>query len=194
VVADCTGHSVPGAFMSVLGISLLNDIVGRRGLDPPAEILNELRKRIKKSLHQDNPETVNQDGMDIAFCCIDMETLEMQFSGAYNPLYLVRNGELLEYKANHMPVGVHPHDSENFTNHILHLQKGDAFYIFSDGYTSQFGGPEGKKFNTKPFKDLILGFQSQPMLTQKILFEKALADWQGKSQQVDDISVVGVRV
>jgi len=194
VVADCTGHGVPGAFMSVLGISLLNDIVGKRALDPPAEILFELRKRIKKSLRQDNPETVNQDGMDIAFCCIDMEILEMQYAGAYNPLYLIRHNELIEYKANHMPVGVHPHDKENFTNHTLQLQKNDTFYIFSDGFTSQFGGPEGKKFNSKPFKKLILGMNPQSMPAQKLSFDKTLAEWQKNHEQIDDISIIGVRV
>ncbi len=194
VIADCTGHGVPGAFMSVLGISLLNDIVGKRGLDPPAEILNELRKRIKNSLKQDNPETINQDGMDIAFCCIDLETLKMQYSGAYNPLYVIRNGELIEYKANHIPVGVHPHDNESFTNSLLQLQKGDAFYIFSDGFTSQFGGPEGKKFNSKPFKELIYGIQNLSMSVQKLSFETTLSGWKGMYPQVDDISILGVRI
>lgn len=194
VVADCTGHGVPGAFMSVLGISLLNDIVGKRGLDTPAEMLNELRKRLKKSLKQDFTEIGNHDGMDIAFCRIDLETLEMQYAGANNPLFLVHNNELFEYPADRMPVGVYPKDKNDFTNQKIQLKPNDLFYIFSDGYISQFGGKNGKKFNFKRFKQLLVEVSSQPLEIQKQILNQKLIEWQRDFDQIDDILVVGVRV
>jgi serine phosphatase RsbU (regulator of sigma subunit) len=144
--ADCTGHGVPGAFMSVLGISLLNEIVSRRDLNPPYVVLNELRKRIKKSLKQDNPHTISQDGMDIALCLFDIETNILQFAGAFNPLFIIRNNELIEIQSDHMPVGVHPKDKNEFRNQQIQLLENDVLYIFSDGYITQFGGESGKKF------------------------------------------------
>jgi two-component system, sensor histidine kinase LadS len=192
--ADCTGHGVPGAFMSVLGISLLNEIVGKRDLNPPALVLNELRKRLKKSLKQDNPNTTSQDGMDISLCLLDLETLQLQYAGAFNPLLVFRNNELTEYEADRMPVGVHPKDSNNFTNHEIPLQKGDSLYLFSDGYVSQFGGPEGKKLNMKQFKQLLLAAQAEPIENQNQILDTRLIEWQGSIGQVDDVLVIGVKV
>jgi len=192
--ADCTGHGVPGAFMSVLGISLLNEIVSKRDLNPPALILNELRRRLKKSLNQDNPETTSHDGIDISLCLLDLETKKLQFSGAINPLYLVRNNELTEYPADNMPVGVHPKDNIDFTNQEIQLQPNDLLYIFSDGYTSQFGGENGKKFNIARFKQLLVEVSNQPLEIQKVLLEKRFIEWQQDFQQIDDILVVGVRI
>jgi serine phosphatase RsbU (regulator of sigma subunit) len=192
--ADCTGHGVPGAFMSVLGISLLNEIVGKRDLNPPAMVLNELRKRLKKSLKQDNPDTSSHDGMDITLCLLDLETNQLQYSGAFNPLLLIRNNELTEYEADRMPVGVHPKDSNNFTNHEIQLQKSDSLYLFSDGYVSQFGGPEGKKFNMKQFKQLLLAAQAEPIENQNQILDSRFIEWQGSIGQVDDVLVIGVKV
>jgi len=192
--ADCTGHGVPGAFMSVLGISLLNEIVSKRDLNPPALVLNELRKKLKKSLKQDNSETTSHDGIDIALCLFDLETKMLQFSGAFNPLYLLRNKELVEYHADHMPVGVHPKDNIDFTNQEIQLQSGDSLYVFSDGYISQFGGEKGKKFNIKQFKQLIIEINDQPLEIQKQLFEKRLTEWQQDFEQIDDVLLIGITI
>lgn len=192
--ADCTGHGIPGAFMSVLGISLLNEIVGKRDLNPPAQILNELRKRLKKSLKQDDPETTSHDGMDIALCLLDLETYKLQFSGAFNPLFLIRNNVLIEYPANRIPVGVHPKDKIDFTNHEIQLQTNDLLYIFSDGYISQFGGEEGKKFNMKQFKELLIEINNLPLDQQKIILDEILIKWQQNFDQIDDVLVVGIKV
>jgi serine phosphatase RsbU (regulator of sigma subunit) len=192
--ADCTGHGVPGAFMSVLGISLLNEIVSKRDLNPPALVLNELRKRLKKSLQQDNPDTTSHDGMDISLCLLDLETKQLQFSAAFNPLFLIRHNELIEYSADRMPVGVHPKDKIDFTGKEIQLQSNDQLYIFSDGYISQFGGDKGKKFNEKQFKEMLVEVNQHPMEVQQLILEKRLAEWQGNNQQIDDILVVGVRI
>jgi serine phosphatase RsbU (regulator of sigma subunit) len=192
--ADCTGHGVPGAFMSVLGISLLNEIVSKRDLNPPAMVLNELRKKLKKSLKQDNPETASHDGIDIALCLFDLETKMLQFSGAFNPLFLVRNNELIEYSANHMPVGVHPKDNIDFTNKEIQLQSDDLLYIFSDGFISQFGGEKGKKFSIKQFKQLLVEINHQPQEIQKQLLEQRLIEWQQDFEQIDDILVIGITI
>jgi serine phosphatase RsbU (regulator of sigma subunit) len=192
--ADCTGHGVPGAFMSVLGISLLNEIVSKRDLNPPALVLNELRKRLKKSLQQDNPDTASHDGMDISLCLLDLETKQLQFSGAYNPLYLIRNNVLTEYSTDQMPVGVHPKDKIDFIGKEIQLQSNDQLYIFSDGYISQFGGEKGKKFNAKQFKEMLVEVSQLPMVIQQQMLEKRLVEWQGDIQQIDDILVIGVRI
>jgi tetratricopeptide (TPR) repeat protein/serine phosphatase RsbU (regulator of sigma subunit) len=194
VAADCTGHGIPGAFMSVLGMSLLNEIVGPRDVNPPHEILNELRKRLKKSLHQRGIRGEHQDGMDIALCMIDLETHVVQFAGAYNPFYLVRNNELIEYKGDRMPIGVHPKDQESFTSKEIVLQKDDNFYIFSDGYISQFGGEEGDKFKARRFKETLLNIKDKPMKEQYRLLDETYTKWQGSYEQVDDLLVIGVKI
>jgi len=192
--ADCTGHGVPGAFMSVLGVSLLSEIVGKRDVNPPNMILNELRKRIKKSLHQTGERGEQQDGMDIAFCMIDLETKQVQFSGAYNPLYLFRNNELIEYKADRMPIGVHPKDNIEFTNHEIQLQNDDTIYLFSDGYVSQFGGEKDEKFKTKRFSELISLIANKPMNEQHDILNHTIDSWRGNRHQTDDICVIGIKL
>ncbi len=194
VAADCTGHGVPGAFMSMLGISLLNDIVTRSNVNHPHETLNELRKRIKRSLHQTGKSGERQDGMDIAFCMIDLDTNTVEYSGAYNPFYLVRNNELLEFKGNRMPIGIYPKDDQNFETTTIHLQANDKFYIFSDGYVSQFGGAKGKKFKTSQFREILIRHFDKSMTTQKELLEEALDGWKGDMEQVDDILVIGINI
>ena len=194
--ADCTGHGVPGALMSMLGVSLLNDIVSR-DITQPAEILNELRVKIKDSLHQ-NLDTENksltQDGIDIAFCTINIETLEMQFAGAYNPVYIIRNHELIEIKGDRMPIGVHPKDDNGFNPENFQLQKNDSIYLFSDGYYSQFGGPKSEKMKHTRFKEHLLSIQDFTMQDQKRRLENKFEDWKGMRDQVDDILVIGIKV
>jgi serine phosphatase RsbU (regulator of sigma subunit) len=192
--ADCTGHGVPGAFMSVLGISLLNEIVSKRDLNPPALVLNEFRKRLKKSLHQDRLDTMSHDGIDITLCLYDTETQQLQYSGAYNPLILIRNNELVVYETDRMPVGMHPKDHNDFTNHEIQLLSGDSLYLFSDGFYSQFGGDEGKKFNVKRFTQLLLDVHNEPMELQEQKLNTSLIAWQGNYEQVDDVLVLGIKI
>jgi serine phosphatase RsbU (regulator of sigma subunit) len=192
--ADSTGHGVPGAFMSVLGISLLNEIIGKRDLNPPALVLNELRKKLIKSLNQNNPDTITHDGMDISLCLLDMETLNLQFAGAYNPLILVRNNKVFEYLADQMPVGVHPKDKIDFTNHEILLQQNDMLYIASDGYASQFSESNLKKFGNKQFKELLIEINQNSLEMQMQQLETKFKDWQGNYEQIDDVLVLGIKI
>jgi len=199
VAADCTGHGVPGAFMSMLGVSQLNEIVSSNILMPPNEILNELRIRIKKSLHQNNQKNQTQDGMDIACCLIDLEQQKLQFAGANNPLYLVRRSSdsntpvLIETKADRMPIGVHPKDEVGFTNHEIKLEKDDTIYIFSDGYTSQFGSPKDERFKSKRFQDVLIQLNDKDMEFQRQELDRIFMEWKGTRNQIDDILVIGIR-
>ena len=196
--ADCTGHGVPGAFMSLLGISFLNEIVQRREITQASEILNELRRQIKQSLRQHGQPDETKDGIDMALCAIDQKNRTMQYAGAFNPLYLIReeksNAELIEFKADRMPLGYYQGKDRAFTNHEIKLEIGDTFYIFSDGFIDQKGGPEQKKFMSKKFKNLLLGIHHLPLFDQKNILEKTLTGWMGEQPQIDDILVVGVRV
>ena len=189
--SDCTGHGVPGAFMSMLGVSYLNDIVNVAGITQPNLILNDLRQRIKSTLSQTGRINEANDGMDIAVCVFDTRGKNLQFAGAYNPLYLIRNGELIEYKPDKMPVGIHIMEKDSFTLHKIKMMPGDKFYILSDGFADQFGGPFGKKFKIKPFKDLLLRTSSKSMDAQKKEIEDTLDQWQSAHDQVDDILVIG---
>ena len=195
VVADCTGHGVPGAFMSMLGISLLNDILSGSKVISPHQVLNELRARVIKSLRQTGDAKEAKDGMDIALCLLDLESNMLHFAGAKNPLYLIRNGELVEYKADTMPIGIHPAlDSKEFTSQSVALNPADTLYIFSDGYVSQLGGDKYQTFKTKRFQELLRNINGLPMDEQKQTLDKALLDWQGEHRQVDDICVIGFRI
>ncbi len=192
--ADCTGHGVPGAFMSMLGMALLNEIVSKGEFENAAQILNQLRSLIIKSLHQSGKIEEAKDGMDLALCIVDKDTEMVQFAGAFNPLYLVRNGELLETSADRMPVGFHDKLDVPFKNNEIKLLKGDTFYIFSDGYVDQFGGENGKKFMAKKFKQLLVSMQQLSMEKQKDILDKNITDWRGELDQVDDIMILGLRV
>ena len=194
VAADCTGHGVPGAFMSMMGVSFLNDIVGVEGVTSSEIILNMLREKIKATLWQTGKEGETRDGMDIAICVFEKDFRTVHYSGAYNPLYLVRKGELIEYKADKMPVGIHVKEKESFTINTVSLEKGDNLYIFSDGYVSQFGGDDGKKFMAKPFKELLVSINGKSMEEQKHMIEQSLDKWQGHHDQVDDVLVIGIEI
>ena len=198
VAADCTGHGVPGAFMSMLGMSYLNEIVQRREITQANQVLNELRKQIKYSLRQNGKRDESKDGIDMALCVLDLENMKMQYAGANNPLYLVKDvrgkPELQEIKPDRLPLGYYPGKDIPFINHDIQLDKGDTFYLFSDGYMDQKGGAEEKKFLSKNFKNLLLEVHDQPMNDQKEILEKTLSDWMGDHSQIDDLLVVGVRV
>lgn len=194
VAADCTGHGVPGAFMSMLGVSFLYEIVNKEGIMQPASILNFLREHVKHTLSQTGKRDEAKDGMDISLCVFDPNGMKLEWAGAYNPLYLIRKGELIEYKADKMPIAIHMNDHLPFTNHEIAVEKGDTFYISSDGYADQFGGEDGRKFMSKKYKEMLLQVWDKPMEEQKEIINKAHVDWKGKHEQVDDILVMGVRV
>jgi serine phosphatase RsbU (regulator of sigma subunit) len=191
--ADCTGHGVPGAFMSMLGISFLNEIVNVRNETQPDQILNHLRDSIKSTLSQTGKEGESKDGMDIALCTIDLITRKLEFAGAYNPLYLIRNGELIETKADKMPVGIHMAEKESFTHNEISLEKNDCIYLFSDGYVSQFGGENGRTYKSVPFKKMLSIISDKPMSKQCEMLDQEFVEWQGYNNQVDDILVIGIR-
>jgi serine phosphatase RsbU (regulator of sigma subunit) len=191
--ADCTGHGVPGAFMSILGISFLNEIVGKC-IPKASIILNKLRESIMKTLHQTGAKSEHKDGMDIALCVIDTDRLELEFSGAFNPLYLIRGDELIEVRGDKMPIGISFLTETSFTNHKLSILPGDQIYIFSDGFADQFGGPEEKKFRYGPFKDLLLSIHKQKMEKQQVLLEKKFDRWKRDIEQVDDVLIIGLKI
>ena len=191
---DCTGHGVPGAFMSMLGHSFLNEIVNNYKISQPGRILNRLRDTLKKALHQTGKMDETKDGMDIALCILDLSSKMIQFSGAYNPLFMIRNNEITELKGDRMPIGIHFDEKKSFTSHDLQLKKGDAVYLFSDGYVDQFGGLKGSKFKMEPFKKLLLEIHNESMEEQKEILDEELEKWRGDLNQVDDILVIGFKI
>ena len=194
VVADCTGHGVPGAFMSMIGNSLLNEVIIEDKVTEPGLILDKLRELLIKSLKQQGGDENTKEGMDIALCKLDSKKLEIEYAGAFNPMFHIRDGVLSEYKPNNQPIGVYAGKKVPFTNHKIKVKKGDMIYISSDGYPDQFGGPKGKKFLKKRFSDMILKASTQPISAQEKLIETTLKDWMEGHEQIDDICVMGVRV
>jgi len=192
ISADCTGHGVPGAFMSMLGVTLLNEIVNGKHIIMPDQIIENLRQGIIKSLKQVAEEDSIKDGMDIAVCVVDFDKNILWYAGANNPLYLVRNGELTHYRADRMPVAIH-YKMEPFTLHKIDLQKGDAFYIFSDGFADQFGGPQQKKFMSMQLRETLVEMAGVPMLKQGERLNQIFEEWRGDSPQIDDVTLIGVR-
>ncbi len=191
---DCTGHGVPGAFMSLIANNLLYKIILEKRIYEPAKILNQLHIDIKIALNQKEQEDEGYDGMDIALCAIDDDNNTIEFAGAYRPLYLISKGELTKIKGNKITIG-DPHIERYsiFLNQTAQIQKGDALYLFSDGYTDQFGGKHGKKFMLNNFQNLLLDIQHLPMKEQDALLDKNLKEWMNNQEQVDDIIVVGIR-
>ena len=193
VAADCTGHGVPGGFLSMLGVSFLNEIITGSADLTAGEVLNRLRDMFVGSLHQVDMEGGSKDGMDIALCIYDEQKSELQYAGAFNPLYLIHNGELTEYKADRMPIAIHWNMDQPFTTHNIPVNKGDTVYLFSDGYTDQFGGPAGKKFMYKALKELLLSVQDQTPGEQRRILDNTFEEWKGNLDQVDDVLLIGVR-
>ena len=180
--------------MSMLGMALLNEITSKSEVTSAAQILDELRTLVIKSLHQSGSVEETKDGMDMALCVFDTDLKRVQFAGAFNPLYLVRGNELIEGPADRMPVGFHDKQTTNFTNTEIPLQPGDTLYIFSDGYVDQFGGENGKKFMANRFKQLLIDIHYKAMEEQKQILDVTITEWRGELDQVDDILVIGMRV
>ena len=191
--ADCTGHGVPGAMVSVVCNNALNQSVKEFGITQPSLILEKSRDLVIETFAESD-ETV-QDGMDIAVCSLNTKTNELQFSGANNPLWIIRkNGtEVEEYKGDKYHIGKCDM-MKPFTNHTLQLNKDDTIYIFSDGYADQFGGEKGKKFKSKPFKALLLSIYTKSLNEQKELLMNHFEEWKGDLEQIDDVCIIGVKI
>ncbi len=192
---DCTGHGVPGAFMSIVGSNQLNHAVNVVDARKPSDILDALNQGVTNTLREKSSDSSVRDGMDIALCSIDYENLKVQYAGAYNPLYLVRNNELIQYKADKFPIGQSGSEEfKKYTNNEVDVQKGDTLYIFSDGYADQFGGPRERKFMYKAFRNLLTEISNEPIDKQEEILDKTINEWKGDLEQIDDIIVIGIKI
>ncbi len=193
--ADCTGHGVPGALISIVNYNLLNKAVLEKDLNNPADILNYVNQQLTVALHQTFQESSVKDGMDIALCVLNTKTFELHYAGANNPIYIIQNMELVQLNADKFPVGAFVDEQvQSFTSKQIQLQKNDLIYLFSDGYADQFGGDKGKKFKYKQLKEVLVENQNLPMKQQLLIIEERFVSWKGKLEQVDDVLVIGIRV
>jgi len=209
---DCTGHGVPGAFMSMLGISFLREIVMKEYITHPGVILRKLRKEIVKSLNQKDELGAPRDGMDMALISINHDNQKVQYAGAHNPLYIIGKNlqkpddksfqlyslegieeKLLEIKPDKMPIAIY-HRMDPFTNYEIQLKKGDQIYMFSDGFVDQFGGEDKKRFMNNTFRELLLKIANNPMVDQKEIIENTFDFWKGDTEQIDDVVIVGIKI
>jgi serine phosphatase RsbU (regulator of sigma subunit) len=191
--ADCTGHGVPGAFMSMIGTNLLNQSVIEKGIVEPGKILTAINNGLKEAFSISELRFDTKDGMDIALCAYDINKNILEYAGANRPLYFIRNGVLEEIKATKNPIGAQTPTDFPFVNHCFHLQKDDVFYLTSDGYADQFGGADGKKFMTKKLKELFIEIHHKSMLDQKNIIENTILNWMNGYEQIDDELVIGIK-
>ncbi len=191
--ADCTGHGVPGAFLTMLGISFLNEISAVEKSLLPSELIELLRERVIKELSQTGASGETKDGMDISLMRLNLKTLELDWTGANNPLYIISNNELKEIKGDKQPVG-YSYDMKPFTNHKIQLKKGDYISVFTDGFADQFGGDKGKKYKYSSFKNKLISIHSQKLFLQKNMLDEEFENWKGDLEQVDDVCVIGLRL
>lgn len=192
-VGDCTGHGVPGAFMSLLGITYLNEIVSRNNCTNAGTILNQLREYVMSALSQTGEETEQKDGIDLSFCILDTRNNTLSFAGAFNPVYIIHDQQLFEISGDMMPVGVGAEEEKPFTSHSYNLRINDTIYLFTDGFADQFGGPAGRKFKYRPFREMLIGVSHLPMNEQKLRIKKTFDSWKGNHRQLDDVLVFGFR-
>ncbi|MBN1949642.1 MAG: SpoIIE family protein phosphatase [Bacteroidales bacterium] len=193
-VADCTGHGVSGAFMTLAGAAFLNQIMSQGMARETHEILIQLRQLIMKLLKQKSQHEEASAGMDISIVILDETQQTLQFSGANNPLYFIHDGELIVLKGDRMPIGIHLDFNQPFINQSLNITSGDMLYLFSDGYADQFGGPKNKKFRYRQFQELLLSIHKLPLNEQKERLNRTMDAWKGKNPQVDDILIVGIKI
>lgn len=191
--ADCTGHGVSGAFMSILGITILNKIINEEKINKPEKILNQLHYHLSKALQQNNAKLKVNDGIDISLCNINFKEKKLEFSGAINSLYHIRNNQLFVLKGDIIPIGYRDEDT-SYQVQCIELLPNDCIYLFSDGYSDQFGGENKRKFLTKNFKNLLLNCQNLPLTEQKQFLENTFTQWKGALEQVDDILIIGLKV
>jgi PAS domain S-box-containing protein len=192
ITADCTGHGVPGAFMSLINIASLNEVLVEKKITSPDLILNEVRLNIIKALNPEGTEE-GKDGMDCILCSFDFNSMTLEYAAANNSFYLIRNKELIICAADKMPVGKGEND-KSFTLNTIKLQPGDSLYLLTDGYADQFGGPKGKKYKYKQLEELLVSANDEPLAQQKILLEKSFNSWKGNLEQVDDVLMIGIKV
>ncbi len=192
-VGDCTGHGVPGAFMSLLGVSLLQEIVNKARIVQPAKILDKLRVEVIRSLSQRGSQREQKDGMDLALISVDTDTLQCTYAGANNSLYIIRDSSLTHHKPDRMPISFYE-QMNPFTSQRIQLQKGDQIYMFSDGYADQFGGEKRKKFKYAAFQKLLIKHSKEKMSKQHNILAETITKWQGDQEQIDDMVVVGIRI
>lgn len=192
---DCTGHGVPGALVSMVGNNWLEHAMRELKLEAPADILTALNDGVTTTFKEKDDETSVKDGMDLALCCIDYDKMELQYAGAYNPLIIIQDGELIQIKGDKFPIGAFSRRREReFANHTMKIKKGDMIYVFSDGYSDQFGGVDSRKFLFKNLKNQFMEIYDKPVLDQLAQLENTLFDWMGTEDQLDDILVIGVKV
>jgi serine phosphatase RsbU (regulator of sigma subunit) len=193
-IADCTGHGVPGAFMSMIGNEFLHQIINNSSITHPDTILTQLNQRVTQALHQEGGDTDSRDGMDIAICTINLTSHFCRFAGARIPMFLIRDGELIEFEASKESIGGHNDSEKVFLLNELNLQKGDCIYFTTDGFVDQFGGNDGKKLMRKRWKELIKRYSHLPMKDQYAMLYELHHDWRGTRKQTDDILIMGVRI
>jgi serine phosphatase RsbU (regulator of sigma subunit) len=194
-VADCTGHGVPGAFMSMIGNEQLSKIISEKGITTPSDILNELHNGVRKALKQDHVAGESRDGMDIALCKINLKQNKLEYAGANRPLWIIRKNALVEIKANKQPIGgLETEHRTPFTNHNVQLETDDCVYMFTDGFADQFGGDKGKKFMVKNFERQLTEINSESMEKQQAIIQEKFEAWKGNHEQVDDVLVIGIKI
>lgn len=191
--ADCTGHGVPGALMSMIGIEIIEKTINVENIERPSKILSVLNRELEKTFSREkNIGTIIRDGMDIGLCVVDRRLKKLEYAGAFFPLYLIRDNTLIELKDDKIIIGMNPSDAA-YTNHEIDLKDGDMFYIFSDGYPDQFGGSANKKFMYRRFRYLLMTIHEFPVADQKAILEDNMKNWMNGNIQVDDIMVIGFR-
>ncbi len=192
-VFDCTGHGIPGAFMSILGVTLLNETVIREKITEPNLILNRLREKIIEALGQKGIFLEVKDGMDGSIISYDLTNKTLVYSGAFNPMYLIRDNEIIEFKGDRMTLS-YQDNIFDFSRQEIKTRPDDIIYLFTDGYSDQFGGKEVKKFRRIQFKEVLIRHNKEPLKVQKQLLLDTYLNWRGKEQQVDDITIVGLKL
>jgi serine phosphatase RsbU (regulator of sigma subunit) len=193
VAADCTGHGVPGALMSMIGLEIINKTINDDNIEDPSAILSIMNRGLEKTFSREkNIGTIIRDGMDIGLCVIDRKRKKIGYSGAFFPLYLIRDNNLIEIKGDKLIIGMNPAGLK-YTNHELDIREDDILYIFSDGYVDQFGGTENKKFMYRRFRHLLMTIHRFPVSDQKSILEENIRTWMGSNPQVDDIMVIGFK-
>jgi len=193
-VVDCTGHGVPGAFMSMFGSSCLNQSLNEKNIKKPSEILSYLSQTVQKYLHHNIEGSIIRDGMDLSVCCYNKESNLLEYAGVHNSMYLLRKNEIKQFKADILPIGeISEEENQFYVNNEIKIESGDIVYLFSDGYLDQFGGKNNKKIGSKRFKELLLEYKDLEMSVQKEKIENYFLEWKGEFEQIDDVTVMGIR-